>query len=66
LIASNKTIKEIKEYLGATSLYYLSIPGLVKSIGIPEDELCTSFFTGKYPIDLKERAKEINFDVPKD
>lgn len=65
LIASNKTIKEIEQFLGATSLHYLSLEGLVKSIGLPAGELCTSFFTGEYPIDLKERKGEINFDVPK-
>ncbi len=66
LIASNKTIEGIRKFLGATSLHYLSLDGLVKSIGLPKDQLSTSFFTGKYPIDLKERIKEVNYDVPKD
>jgi len=52
--------------LGATSLHYLSLDGLIKSIGLPKDELSTSFFTGIYPIDLNERVKEVNYDVPKD
>ncbi len=66
LIASNKTIKEIGEFLGVTSLHYLSLSGLIKSIGLPEDQLSTSFFTGVYPIDLKERQSEVNYDVPKE
>lgn len=65
LIASNKTVEEIRKFLGATSLHYLSLPGLIKSIGLPKEHLCTSFFTGEYPIDLKERAKEVNHKVPK-
>ncbi|MFA6256907.1 MAG: amidophosphoribosyltransferase [Candidatus Paceibacterota bacterium] len=65
LIASSKTVEEIRKFLGATSLHYLSLGGLIKSIGLPEDTLCTSFFTGEYPIDLKERAKEVNHNVPK-
>lgn len=64
LIASNKTVEEIRKFLGATSLHYLSLDGLIKSIGLPKNELSTSFFTGEYPIDLKERRKEINYDVP--
>lgn len=66
LIASNKTTKEICKFLGATSLNYLSLDGLIKSIGLPKEQLCVSFFTGEYPIDIKERKNEINYDVPKE
>ncbi|MFZ2150323.1 MAG: amidophosphoribosyltransferase [Minisyncoccia bacterium] len=66
LIASNKTVEEIRKFLGATSLHYLSLPNLIKSIGLPANHLSTSFFTGEYPIDLKERNIEVNHDVPKE
>ena len=66
LIASTKTVEEIRQFLGATSLHYLSLKGLVESIGLPEEELSASFFTGVYPIDLKERKIEVNYDVPKE
>ncbi len=66
LIASTKTVGEVRKFLGATSLNYLSLQGLVKSIGLPKEQLCTSFFTGEYPIDLKERKKEVNHNVPKE
>ncbi len=66
LLAANKTVEEMREWLGATSLKFLSLEGLIESIGIPGDNLCTSFFTGIYPIDLKERKSEINYDVPKE
>jgi len=66
LIASNKTVEEVRKFLGATSLHYLSLDGLIRSIGLPKDNLCTSFFTGEYPIDLKERIKEVKYNVPKD
>ncbi len=65
MIASNKSIEEIRKFLGATSLHYLSLSGLIKSIGLPKNQLSTSFFTGIYPIDILERRKEINYDVPK-
>ena len=65
LIAATKTVEEIRKFLGANSLYYLSLEGLIESIGLPANELCTSFFTGEYPIDLKERAKEVSYDVPR-
>lgn len=66
LIASHKTTEEIRQFLGATSLHYLSLPGLIKSIGLPEEHLSTSCFTGIYPIDLRERKNEINYNVPKE
>lgn len=66
LIASHKTVEEIRKFLGATSLHYLSLDGLLKSIGLPEEHLSTSCFTGIYPIDLKERKDEVNYDVPKE
>lgn len=65
LIASHKSIEEIRKFLGATSLHFLSLSGLIKSIGLPKEHLSTSLFTGIYPIDLKERTSEINYDVPK-
>ncbi len=66
LIASNKNIKQIRKFLGATSLYFLSLKGLLDSIGLPKEHLSTSLFTGIYPIDLKERKHEINYDTPKE
>lgn len=64
LIAAGKTVEEIRQYLGATTLHYLSLDGLVQSIGLPADQLCTSFFTGEYPIDILERKSEVSYDVP--
>jgi len=65
LIAAHKTTEEIRKFLGATSLHYISLGGLIKSIGLPEEHISTSCFSGVYPIDLKERKDEVNYDVPK-
>lgn len=66
LIASQKSVEEIREFLGATSLHYISLDGLVKATGLPRDRFSTSCFTGEYPIDLHERTKDFTYDVPKD
>ena len=66
LIAAHKTTEEIRKFLGATSLHYISLGGLIKSIGLPEEHISTSCFSGVYPIDLKERKDEVNYDVPKE
>ena len=65
LIASHKTIAEVCKFMGATSLHYLSLKSLIKSIGLRADHLSTSFFTGIYPIDIKERKSDVTYDVSK-
>ena len=58
LIAANKSIEEIREYVGADSLAYLSLEGLKKACG--EGELttyCSACYTGQYPtnwVDVEE------------
>jgi amidophosphoribosyltransferase len=59
LIAATRSVQEIEKFLGATSLRYLSYEGMIQAAGIPESQLCTSCFTGVYPIDIKERAAEV-------
>ncbi|MDO8514033.1 MAG: amidophosphoribosyltransferase [bacterium] len=59
LIAATKSVEEMQAYLGATSLRFLSYEGMIKATGLPEGRFCTSCFTGVYPIDIKERAKEV-------
>ena len=65
LIAANHTVEEIREIIGADSLTYLSIDGLIDSIGIdtdaPNGGLCVAYFDGKYPTplyDYEERYLE--------
>lgn len=53
LIAAKKTIPEIREFIGADSLGYLSIDGLIKAVNIPKDIYCLACFTGEYPIPVQ-------------
>lgn len=59
LIAATKDIEQITMELGVDSLHYLSYQGLIKAVGFPENLLCTSCFSGNYPVDIGERKKEI-------
>ncbi len=61
LIASHKNLKEIEKEIGVDSLRYLSYKGLIKAVGVAENQLCTACFTGEYPIDIGKRKKEINY-----
>ncbi|MFC2010681.1 amidophosphoribosyltransferase [Chloroflexota bacterium] len=53
LIAAQKTIPEIKELIGADSLGYLSIDGLIRAVALPKDAFCLACFTGDYPIPVQ-------------
>lgn len=50
LIAAKKSVAEIEEQIGADSLGYLSLRGVVQAIGMPRDKFCHACFTGDYPI----------------
>jgi len=50
LIASTKTVEEIRRQVGADTLGYMNIDGLVRSIGIPHNQLCMACLTGEYPL----------------
>ncbi len=58
LIASTHTVEEIKEEIGADSLGYLSLEGLLSCVKKPEN-YCTACFTGKYPLKVKPQTKYI-------
>jgi len=46
---SEEICKKIAKDMGADSLIYQTIPGLVRSIGLPKEDLCLGCLTGKYP-----------------
>ena len=49
MIAADRTVEEIREHIGATSLAYLSHEGLVEATRRPESSLCRACLTGRYP-----------------
>ena len=50
LIAATHTLEEIRRYIGADSLGYISVDGLLESVGPTRGSYCTSCYTGKYPV----------------
>jgi amidophosphoribosyltransferase len=54
LIANNKTIEQIRDFLGVETLGYMSIDGLLSCAALPPDHYCTACWTGKYriPVDV--------------
>jgi len=56
LIGATKSLDEIKEYINADSLYYLSLEGLISSTG-QENGFCKACLNGDYPMEVP------NFDI---
>ncbi|MEO8076800.1 MAG: amidophosphoribosyltransferase [Acidobacteriota bacterium] len=50
LIAATHTIEEIRKYIGADTLAYLSLEGLRAAVGSGQQSYCTSCYTGVYPV----------------
>ncbi len=49
LMAANNSLDQIRDFLGADSLGYLSLDGMIQATGLPANEFCTACYTGRYP-----------------
>ncbi len=50
LIAHDKTVEQIRDFLEVDSLGYLSLEGMLACMKLPKDHFCTACFSGKYPV----------------
>jgi amidophosphoribosyltransferase len=64
LIASTHAIDEIRSIVGADSLGYLSLDGLVRAIGLREDKLCNACFHGRYPMAIDGVVPKLALEAP--
>jgi amidophosphoribosyltransferase len=62
LIANTHSVEEIREMVGADSLGYLSLDGLVRAIGLPEDDLCNACFHGRYPMAIDGVREKLAYE----
>ncbi|MGB9820009.1 MAG: amidophosphoribosyltransferase [Pseudothermotoga sp.] len=62
LIASCHDVESIRKLLDADSLGYLSIDGLIESIGMKEKDLCIACFTGEYPMQIPREGRKYLFE----
>jgi amidophosphoribosyltransferase len=63
LIAANQTIDEVRAYVGADSLGYLSEGGMLSCLRTPADHFCTACFSGRYRVLDEEHAEVIAKDA---
>ena len=50
LIAATHSLEEIRKYVGADTIGYLSLEGLLDAVGQRRQHYCTSCYTGRYPV----------------
>ena len=65
LVGAVKTIEEIRVMIGADSLGYISVEGLMRSVHKTESDLCVACFNGNYPIDVPQSASKFMFETNK-
>ena len=58
LIAANKSVEEIKKFMGVDSLGYLSLEGLLACVPSDKCGYCTACFSGEYPIPIDKDFKK--------
>jgi amidophosphoribosyltransferase len=52
LIAARLDVEEIRKHIGADSLGFLSLQGVMRAIGLPRGQFCDACFSGDYPIEI--------------
>jgi amidophosphoribosyltransferase len=64
LIASDLAVEEIRQYVGADSLGYLSLEGMVAATGQDKSGFCRACFDGEYPIPIPDSAGKFLLEHP--
>lgn len=62
LIASSNSVEQIRKYLGATSLGYLSIEGMLSMNSLPDEDFCVACFSGKYPTRIEKQNGKLKLE----
>ena len=62
LIAAKMDVEEIRQHLGADSLGYLSLPGLLESTGVADAGFCTACVSGEYPTSIPEITDKFHLE----
>jgi amidophosphoribosyltransferase len=62
LIAHNRTVEEIREFLGVDSLHFLSLEGMLTAVSRPADHYCTACFSGKYRLSVDKPVNKLDLE----
>lgn len=59
LIACSNSVQQIRDFIGADSLAYLSLEGMFRAMPLPQKNFCAACFTGKYPIKITDDSSKL-------
>jgi amidophosphoribosyltransferase len=62
LIASHNSVEDIRLHIGADSLAYQTIDGLLHAVGQPRETFCVACFTGDYPMEVQLQMDKLVFE----
>ena len=65
-IANRHSVEEIREIIGADSLGYISIEGLIEAIGFKEKDLCLACVNGRYPTNIPGEVHRFQTNLRQD
>jgi amidophosphoribosyltransferase len=57
LVAARHSVEAIRQLIGATTLGYLSLEGVVRAVGMHKENFCRACFDGKYPIPVPQDVR---------
>jgi len=63
LAAAHRSVEEMREHVGATSLHYLSVDGMQAATQLPEDAVCRACFTRQYPTSVPRKVEKHRFET---
>lgn len=63
LIAAQKTVPEIRDAIGADTLGYISMEGLIDAVGLPRENFCAACFTGEYPMPVQLEMDKLQLET---
>lgn len=63
LIAAQKSVAEIRDAIGADSLGYISMAGLIESVAQPQEVFCAACFTGDYPTPVQLEMDKLQLET---
>jgi amidophosphoribosyltransferase len=62
LIAHNRTVEQIREFVEVDSLAYLSLEGMLGAMGFPSEHACTACWSGRYKVPVDTPQTKFSFE----
>ncbi len=63
LVASQRAVEDVRAFIGATTLHYLSVDGMQGATQLPEDSVCRACFTRAYPTKVPRKVEKLRFET---